>query len=589
MQEARLVLTDLDLPSIQVPGARYTTVRFAQPGVIRDPQEFSFVPTEGTWEYAILVSPRGLPWILAEFTTSAPNPESKGETIQAKAVLQVSLRTGRYDVSLYDPSLNDRESDEYVSIGIATVELDVPFHVPSYMQQLEGAMQELRSLAKSERDASFEEWVTAFQGSIINDAVKWYYLQQYTTKARDLITPAYYFVELVRIVPAASDAFVRRLYRAVAEIHGTTVEEIEGHLQTDPNLVSDATFLMLHRVLGDLLTLPANAHYYVSDHAGLEEVERFSMGCYEGMLTGDCEDLALVEMLTYYSFLKNRNLPPGLRKLMEGFKPMLITGAATNRKLEDLTIMRDGFICHVWSFFIPKHQVLRWKGQTVRGLDMKFQQRLFPVIAEGTNFADPLSMEIPYYINDDPQEAAAEIARVRKRLLNIAELSQLNPALDGKVQIRFAPLDRELRDPDKLSTFYCYSISAAMVADSDSEDEPLLWNFTRDRKVGVKPYHILRMDPNIALKPHIKRHALTREQRAILVSFNGTPLQLVAGDAPIVVAQSGTIDRDNMAEFRFKSMNDLANTEPWRGQKNFKLIRVSITRQLQVFVLQITP
>lgn len=591
-KKATLTIKDLDLPMVEAENARYRKVRFAQPGVVVEPQQYDFDPSKGEWEYNLSVTPRGLPWLIVEFRTAEPNPETKDETLQPKAMFQIPLRTGKYDVTLYDPSLSneDLDSDEYSDIGSATVMLDVPFEIPDYMKRIDSAMAEIARLAKAERKESFEIWVRRFRGDIANIAIQWYYLQKYTTKAHNVVSPAYYYMELARLVPAASEEYIDRLYRSVAEIHGTGIDEIKEILDRPVEMITDTEFLMLHRVLADILTIPANSHTYVSDHAGLLSVERFSMGCYEGMVTGDCEDLGMVIILTFYAFLKSDKLPSGLRKLMNGFKPLLVTGAASNKKLDNLSAMTSGFICHVWAFLIPKHQVRSWKGENSReGLDMKFQERLWPILGEGTNFADPMAMEIPYYIEDDEGERDAEIARIRRKLLNNAEISQHVPVLKSKVPIRFAPLDKELKNPDELSRFYCYVVSAAMLPDDIKVDAPILWNFKRKGKNAVQPYYILRMDPEIKMVAHTEVHKLTLNQRCVVAAFNGTPARLAAPKGPIVLSQKGDINRDNMAEFRFKSLAELNGAEPWKDWPKHRLIKVSITSQLQVFVLQVTP
>lgn len=596
-QEVVLKLRDLNLPKIEVSGARYSTVRIFQPGAKLEtkPEKFDFSGNE--WEFKVPVIRGGLPWLIVEFRTKEQNTESKKMTQQTKAMFTVPLRTGTYKVPVYDPSLQKKNSDSYKDLGTAKVDLVVPFETPRYMQRLQQSSVEMFRLALLERDQSVEIWIRDFQERVPNQALLWYYLQQYTTKMKDGITPAYYFIEMARLVPPATKAYIDHLYKSVAEIYGKTVQDIEDML-TNPEGMTDTQMLLAHRIMADILTIPANAHFYVSDHAGFSGVERFSMGCFEGLVTGDCEDLGMVAVLVFYSLLKSKDTPSGLSDFLMAFRPMLVTGAATNKKM-DLRVMKGGFICHVWALFIPEVLVAKWKGvePSARHTE-KWHKRLYPILGEGTNFADPLGMEIPFYIKDSKTSQYQEISRIDKLIVNNAEVASMAPVLKDRTPIRFAPLDKEIDDPEMFSRFYCYAFTAwslghsrdVFLGDDNAAGEPRVHHFVMEGDVGVQPYYVLRGDPRIRLEPHRQAHMLDEDQRAILVSINGAPGQLsVNYDEPIVVDERGEINRDNMAEFRFKHMAELGNTKPWELWENYKLIKVSVAKGIQVFILQVTP
>lgn len=586
----------LDFKDLQ--DARYQKLQVSQPSYRNDPQVCDM--GQGSTRFKMRASGRGIPVLMFQIVGAESGP-IRGDHFEIRGIMNCPLESGKHDLDIFDPSDNEGR-DRYKKLGSARVVLKVPFTIADFAREYAMYHPEHQRLARAEREQAKLVWQQKYQNKVRIRDLKYYFLSNFTQKLQDVISPAYYFVLTASLVEPASEDFVLYLYDGVAKMYGTTREDIEAMLVKAGNM-TEAELLLAHRILGDMLTLLPNAHAYVSDHVGKRMVERFSLGCFEGLTTGDCEDSGMVGLLTFYSLLKSDNTPIGLRTLMKGFRPMLIVGAASKPSLEEVITPKNEYMCHVWAVYIPEPVVAKWKGSAAASApadaDEEWYEKLFPILGEGTNFASPLTMEVPFYIRNDQQAQQKEIERINNLMLNNAKLMEAAPELAKKAVIRFSPPDRRVDKIEDFSSFYRQAMSAwfmgrsADIADgAKMPDEPLCHHFMYRGKIGVPVNVLLRgAESDIKLEPHIKKHAMTHQQIRLQVAASGPTYSLKAGEeSEQIYSQSGKVNQQNMAEFRFKSLRELGGKEPWKQYENHRLFRFKLgPKLLEVFILQVTP
>lgn len=565
-----LTILEKKLPDLDVEGSEYSEYWISQNG-IRGTKKVSIDETV----IELGAKPSGLPWVTIEIYSTEPIPGREYKAKQHLGSAILSLKDGIYTVPLFDPSVRDRLSNEYVELGSLTVQVDMCFTFPEYVKELDKVKDEIFEKAKEEQEHTVQEWIRVFMPRIIHQGVAMFYLQRFTLKHKDVMVPSWYFVLMAKFLPAASGAFVNYMYGKSTEIHGVTTDDIEKWI-TKGN-PTDYQLYVCHRVLADMVILPAVANYYLGDHAGAQSVERFSIACYQRLNVGDCEDLAQVIFMTFESFRKNENLSPALRVLFDSFQPLICTGAASYKSLTAKMTSND-FICHVWTMLIPNDIMNTWLG-TNKYKTTPLSRRLYPIMGEGTNFAEPLSQRIGFYIKDNKQQAQREIDRIKASQELYESLVTKFPQLKDKTPIRFNALENDPPSPEKLSTFYRYLISAW-------PREGGVIHFEKNNKVGVFIHDALRGDRSIKLVQHKSKNILTEDDRRVLLASETQPIPLKPLES-FIESSKGILNRDNMVEFRFQSMEEIKGLD-LNQFDSYKLIDVRITDDVQVIVLQVS-
>lgn len=563
-----LEILSKDLPSLVVKGAEYSEYRIFQQGI----RCVKRVPI-GQRLIEIGAKPSGLPWVTFEIYSEEPLPTVEYKGQQHIASFTLALKNGVYDVPLYDPSVRDNNNN-YQKLGSMKIKVTMCFNFADYVKELDKSKDVLFSSAREEQEDAVAVWVRDFKPRIIHKGVQWFFLQRFTLKWHNLMVPSWYFVEMAQFLPAASTKFINYMYEKVTEIHGVSMADVENWMTK--KAPSDYELYVCHRILADMVTLPAVANVYNGDHAGADMVERFSMACYQRLNNGDCEDLAKVIFATFWTFRKNERLSPALRLLFDSFECLLCTGAASYKSLT-LSMNSSDFICHVWAMLIPNDLMNTWLGAN-KYKPSRLAGRLYPIMGEGTNFAEGLSQKIGFYIKDSSAEVEIERIKTSQRLYD--RVTNQFPQLKDKISIRFNALENDPPTPSELSSFYRYLLTAWFKGGEGA------YHFEKNGKVGIYIHDALRGDPSVTLVKHASKQILQEDDRKVLLASETQPEPLTRFDS-YVDSSKGKIDRNNMVEFRFQSLNEIKGLD-LNMLPSYKLITVRITEDVQVYVLQVS-
>jgi hypothetical protein len=554
-----LTILEAQLPKLIVEGAKYSELRIYQHGN----NDIKSVPVGTTF---IKFEPKRnlLPWVTIEVYSTEPIPDRSNKANQFLGAIVLPLQNGIYNYSFFDPSLREDLTDKYLKLGSAKIKVDMCFTVPEYMKALDNVKETLFEAAKEEQVEAVKTWVTKFMPRIIHPGVKWFFLQRFTLQWENVMVPAWYFVLMANFLPAASDAFVEHMYRKVSDIHGIDINSL------DMDNLSDSDIYKCQRVLADMVTLPAVSDYYNGDHAGVQSVERFSMGCYQRLDNGDCEDFAQVIFMTFESFRKNKNLSPILRRLFDSFQPLICTGAASYKSLTTKMTSKD-FICHVWTMLIPNNIMNDWRGVKMHPED-DFSGKLSPIMAEGTNYAEPMGRSPGFYMKNPDEEI--------ERIKYSQKLAAKYPQLKDKTPIRFNALEKEPENPSELSTFYRYAITVW-------PREGGAYHLVRNGMVGVELFYVLGGDPSIHLEKHDSKETLTNATRLPLLACVNPPQPLQVIESEDVPPNKGVVDKNRMVEVRVQTLEQLKSI-PLDQFANVEIHDIRITGTVRTFVVQLT-
>jgi hypothetical protein len=556
-------------------GAFLSQIRISQSGTKGGWSSFDF--TEPPQTLKMYLANDGYPTFACELMATETAPHGLGMK-HSVALAIIPLQNGTFVAELYDPSL--RVKDGYEILGEITITISDCVNIVGKYNQTKRLLPELFEFAKEEREKGTTVWKEKYEKNIINPKVKDFFLKTFTLKVQGLKVPAYYFAYIGRYLDPADPKVVEYMYRMCTAIRFTTIEEMEGWLK-NPAKMTDDQIMKCENVIGDMLTFGATSTYYTGDHAGAEEVERFSACIYQRLNQGDCDDMAQAIFTTYHTFVKS-NIPyEGLKRLLDAYDCVFSIGAASYGRLLNATSSKD-FICHIWAILIPKKTMNGWLGRTqFKDLSEELQSRIHVLNLEGTNFSTYHGLEKGYYYKV-PAEENKEISRAKQGQVLYEKVCKDIPELANCIPVGFRPLKEAPKNAFELSKFYCYTISLWT-----SYDE-ICFNMIHKNKVGAELQHVLRSDPTIKLVPHLKTSELDdSEKKAVLASDNQLKALKTYKTVPDKVR--GKVDKDNFVEFRCQTHIDGVIQKLDKFNYSYIIREVRITSHTQVISLIVSP
>jgi len=548
------------------------------------------------------VLPDALPLVLVEFFKR----EDRGR--RSVASLTVVLRDGEHrGLPAIDSSVRDEGGTRYRVQGRATVTVAGAPKFPTEVMDTVASLETLYRKARRVMDASFARWITEFKPRVVHPGVEWFILRRMTLKlplptadpaddddddeggggaetVEGAQVTADFFIEKHRyLVPVERD-FMEYLYTHCAEVHGTTVADVERLLAAAAAAaVPTATELYLAcRVMGMMLLAGALATYYTGDKAGQRDVERFSMGCFSREGQGDCEDDAQCVYIAFY-WLRAADFFPGLKRLLSVYECGMCTGAATYAKLVSAPGPTEEFICHVWALLVPRPVLNDWLGERRFDVRDPLARAVKVMMMEGTASAPVFGLEKPFYL--PPAEARREVERERAaRALEKAVVAAV-PELKEATIVRFKP---EMEAPTRigdLNDFYVYVVSMWI----HNPGGPRCFHFERGGKIGTELFHVLRGSREVRLVAHDADVPFTDLERKFMVAPDTPVAPLVKLEDASSVTRGAVADRDRRAEFRFqREIPGLdARLQRISGYRGHTLRCIRIYEGCQLYVLEV--